>query len=74
VLDSTQDQILASVRAELERQGVSGRELARRLRRPHAQVAARLAGTATLTAAQLVEFADVLGIPAREFLPERVAA
>lgn len=65
--------IAAEVRAELARQGISGREFARQLNLPQSYMARRLKGDVEITAAELRMFADILGRPVSQFYGETAA-
>lgn len=65
--------VAAEVRAELARQKISGRELARRIDRNQVWVARRLNGEVPITADELREFAFILGKPIAQFYGEAAA-
>ena len=65
--------VAAEVRAELARQKISGRELARRIDRNQVWVARRLNGEVAITADELREFAFILGKPIAQFYGEAAA-
>lgn len=63
----------ANIRAEMARQKISGRELARRLGEAPMWVQRRVAGTGPITVEELARIASVLGVPAADLLGEQRA-
>jgi len=66
----TNSSVAASVRAELARAGVSGRQLAKDLGWSAGKTHRRLAGSEPFRIDELVQVAEHLGIPVATFLPE----
>lgn len=62
--------VTAEIRAELARQRISGRELARRLGNTQMYVARRLSGEVDPSAGDLAAFAAVLQVPVASFFGE----
>jgi hypothetical protein len=73
-MSTSHQAVAASVRAELARKGVSGRQLARDLEWSPGKTQRRLAGEHPFDAGELTQIADYLGIPAAAFFPQSVAS
>ena len=65
---SRAERVLAAVRNEQERQGVSDQELARRLGLMPEYLAGRFTGKKGLTGSELGHIADALAVPAAQLL------
>jgi len=61
--------VAAEVRAEIARQGLTQQTLARQLDWKQPYLSRRLGGHVPLDVAELVAIAEVLGVPAVQFLP-----
>lgn len=73
------ESVAANIRAELDRQGISFRELGRRLNKPISYVSTRLGenqNAVPIRLEELEEIAGALGVPVARFLPagEQAAA
>jgi transcriptional regulator with XRE-family HTH domain len=73
-LTAARHAIAAEVRAEIGRQGKTGRELAELTGLGRDGTAARLRGDMPFRAEELVLIADVLGVSAEQFVPASVGA
>lgn len=74
-MDQTTAELTAgTVRAELARRRISGRELARALGWSLSTTARRLSGTHPFDVDELAAVADYLGVPVSTLLPQRSAA
>lgn len=66
--------IAAEVRAELGRQGKTQRQVAELLGMTQQSLGLRLAGTRSFRAEEIARLAEVLGVPASQFLPAEAGA
>lgn len=68
------DHIIPRIRAELGYQGLSARELARRIGVNQSYLAARMCGDVELRTGDLEKIADALGVPVSKLLPDATPA
>lgn len=69
-----EEEIGASVRAEMSRRGVQQAAVAERLGLPQSAVSKRLRGLTPWSASELAKVADLLGVPVSKLYPESVAS
>lgn len=65
---TTEDQVVANVRAELERKQMSGAELGRQMGVSQAWVSRRMTGEVSFSLAELRKVADILKTPIDQIL------
>lgn len=68
------DHIIPKIRAELENQGISARELARRIDVTQSYLWARMNGDVEFRTGDLEKIADALGVPVSKFMPDTTPA
>lgn len=68
------DHIIPRIRAELGYQGLSARELARRIGVTQSYLAARMSGDVEFRTGDLEKIAEALSVPVSKFIPDAVQA
>lgn len=68
------ERIAAEVRAELGRQGKTQRQVAEQLGMTQQSLNLRLMGMRSFRAEEIAKLAEVLGVPASQFLPAEAGA
>lgn len=66
------DHIIPRIRAELGYQGLSARELARRIGVTQSYLAARMSGDVEFRTGDLEKIAEALSVPVSKFIPDAV--